>query len=87
MSQLYGKQNKNVPKKMGFDFYIFIYISQPSSMFEIGNFENTISIHLLNCNREFTFCRSLMCSAISFISYKKDGTIGVTQILDPKNWE
>ena len=82
------KNKKNCAQNMGFDFYgFFLYINQPSSMLTIGYLENTISIYLLKCNREFTFCKGLMCSVISFISYSKDGTIVFKGNFRPKNTE
>ena len=58
-------------------------------MFAMGNFENTISIYLLMCNREFTFSKCLMCSAVSLTSYPKDGIIDLTikANFKPKNTE
>ena len=66
-------------------------------MFAKGNFENTISIYLLMCTLEFSFCRGLVSSDTSIISYQEDEIIdqgklstqkyGMLLDLIPKNVE
>ena len=80
MTQKYAKR-KMYPGKW-VSIFCFLFIKQPSLIFAVRNFETTISIYLLMYNREFTFCKCVVCSAVSFVSYPEDGIIDLRQILD-----
>ena len=78
------KAKKFVPKNMGLSSWGF-FTCQPTK-FDVYNrkLRKYYFKYLLMCNRGFTFCNGLLCSALLVISHWKDGILDLRLIPGPK---